>query len=115
MVWLGVGAAAALLVGRADDPCDRGPGGERLIGDPGARSAARDVFARVTRGLRASGLWVIVVALLAALIAYLAGGPRWFEAAKAKARVAGPQGSELEAFAAHNADGAEAWASSRSR
>ena len=103
VVWLGVGAAAALLIG---GPTIRAIEGQivNAIGDPGARSAARDVFARVTSGLREIGVWVIVVALLAALIAYLAGGPRWFEAAKAKAR-SGPQGSELEAFAAHNADG----------
>jgi hypothetical protein len=102
VVWLGVGATAALLVG---GPTIRAIESQvvNAIGDPGARSAARDVFVQVTSGLRHIGWVIIVVGVLAALIAYLAGRPPWFETAKAKAR-SRPQGSELETFAAANAD-----------
>jgi hypothetical protein len=103
IVWLGVGTALALLLG---GPTIRAIQRqvENAITDPGARSAATDVFAQVTNGLRRIGWVIIVIAALAALIAYLSGRPAWFETAKAKAR-SGPQGSELETFAARNADG----------
>jgi hypothetical protein len=102
-----MGAVAALLIG---GPTIRAI--ERsvtnAIATPGGRSVATEVFAQVTNGLRRIGWVIIAVALLLAIVAHLAGRPRWLRAAREKVGglAAGrPDASRVGAFAAYNADG----------
>jgi hypothetical protein len=73
----------------------------------GARAAAEDVFTQVAASLRRAGLLVLAIALVAAIIAYLAGRPPWVENARARVRARmaeGAQGSELDVWVADHAD-----------
>jgi hypothetical protein len=106
LIWLGLGIAVGLLIGGPTIRAIEGQIGNAITSQ-GGRAAARDVFAQVTTGLRHLGVLIVVVGLLVALVAHLAGRPAWFESAKAKGReltARRPEGSELEAFAARNAD-----------
>jgi hypothetical protein len=106
LIWLGIGGAAALLLGGAFIRRIEG----RVVDAtqaPGAQAAARDVFAQVSAGLRHAGTVVGVAALLVALIAYLVGRPRWLIVAMAAVRRAtAPRegGSELDVWIAAHAN-----------
>jgi hypothetical protein len=104
LVWLGVGAAAGLLIGL---PIIRAIEGQivNAITTPGARSTARDIFQQVASGLRRIAIVIAILSLLVALIAHLFGRPRWFESVKTQARgLSEPGASPLVAFTARNAD-----------
>ena len=99
--WLGVGLMATLVVYAAFVACLLLAGRRR-----DARAIAGfipDCIVLTHRLIRDPRVPRSRKAILAALIAYLAGRPPWFETAKAKAR-SRPEGSELETFAAANAD-----------
>ena len=106
VMWLGTGVVVMLLLGgvflrriesRVVDAINR----------PGAKAAAQDVLNEVQASLRSAGLWVLLVALVAGVAAYLLGRPAWFERAWTWARTttAGGDGrSQLESWVAENAD-----------
>src|SRR6185436_2362154 len=77
VLWLGCGIVVALFLGavllrRVRDNVIAS------VSAPGAKAAARDVFAEVATSLRRAGLTVFLIALFAAVVAYLAGRPPWF-------------------------------------
>ena len=106
LIWLGVGVALGFFLG--------GVLIRRLqarlldaITDPSGVAAAREVFTEVMSGLRRWGAVVLIVAVVIAIIAYLAGKPPWVQRASAKGRTlttARPEGSELEVWLAEHAD-----------
>ena len=105
LVWLGLGAVVALLVGGVAIRAIENQVVNGLSGS--SQGAVRDIFAHVMAGLRRVGLLIVVIALVLALIAHLVGHPAWFESLKSKLRElrSGASGqSELERFAARNAD-----------
>ncbi len=104
LVWLGIGGAAALLIGL---PIIRAIESQIVdaITTPGGQTTARDIFQQVAGSLRRVAVVVAVLALLVALIAHLVGRPKWFETTKDQARgLSEPGGSPLVAFTARNAD-----------
>lgn len=77
------------------------------ITGPGAKAAATDIFTKVGTSLRHAGMLVFVVALVAAIAAYLAGRPKWLRVSIAWAQrmtADRPEGSELEVWVAKRAD-----------
>lgn len=102
VIWLGLGITVAMVLGgvflrrleaRITDSIAR----------PGARAAAQGVFTQVSASLRVAAILVVVVALLAALAAYLLGRPTWLRYSIARGQRAverSPQGSELEVWVA---------------
>jgi uncharacterized membrane protein len=106
LIWLAIGGAAGLLIGGAVIRRVEGRIVDAIQG-PGAQAAARDVFAAVSAGLRHAGIIVGVATLLVALIAYLAGRPKWLIAATAAVRRATAQregGSQLDVWIAAHAN-----------
>jgi hypothetical protein len=104
LVWLGIGGAAALLIGL---PIIRAIESQIVdaITTPGGQTTARDIFQQVAGSLRRVAVVVAVLALLVALIAHLVGRPKWFETTKDQVRgLSEPGGSPLVAFTARNAD-----------
>jgi ABC-type multidrug transport system fused ATPase/permease subunit len=105
LVWLGLGAVVALLIGGAVIRAIEAQVVNSLSGS--SQGAVRDIFEHVTSGLRRVGLLMVAVALVLAIVAHLLGRPPWFESLKGKLRElrSGAAGqSELEVFAARNAD-----------
>jgi hypothetical protein len=106
LIWLGVGVALGLFLGgvlirrlqaRVLDAITTSSGD----------AAAREVFSDVIAGLRRWGLLVLLVAVIVAVIAYLAGRPPWVGRAVKRGQTltaARPEGSELEVWLAAHAD-----------
>jgi hypothetical protein len=110
VVWLGCGIAVALFLGGVFLRRMRASVLESIEG-AGARAAAEDVFTQVAASLRRAGLLVLAIAVVAAVVAYLAGRPPWVENARAKVRARmaeGAQGSELDIWVADHADAVRA-------
>jgi hypothetical protein len=106
VVWLGSGVAVALFLGGVFLRRMRANILDSIEG-AGARAAAEDVFTQVAASLRRAGLLVLAIALIAAVVAYLAGRPPWVENARARVRARmaeGAQGSELDIWVADHAD-----------
>jgi hypothetical protein len=110
VVWLGGGVAIALFLAGVflrrvrDNVIDS-------ISGPGAKAAAEDVFAQVAASLRRAGMLVLAIALIAALVAYLAGRPPWVERGRARLRslaAEGAGGSGLDVWVAGHADAVRA-------
>jgi hypothetical protein len=69
------------------------------VHNPEARGAVRDVVGRVVSNLRGAGFWLLLGGVIVAIVAYLAGRPRWFMRLLAWGRrmiAERPSGSELE-------------------
>jgi hypothetical protein len=106
VVQLGIAVAAGLLVAaiairKIKDSVVDG------LSSPAGRGAAREVFDSMIGSLRVLILWVVAIALLAALIAYLLGRPSWLMKAIAWGRREGaarPGGSSLARWTAAHAD-----------
>jgi hypothetical protein len=106
VVWLGCGIAVALFLGAVFLRRMRANILDSIEG-AGARAAAEDVFTQVAASLRRAGLLVLAIAVIAAVVAYLAGRPPWVERARARVRARmaeGAQGSELDVWVADHAD-----------
>jgi len=106
VIWLGVGITLALFLGGVLLRRVRGNLVDSITGS-GAKGVAREAFAQVSASLRRIGFLVLAVAVLAAVVAYLAGRPRWFANALAwvrRIRAKRPQGSELDTWVAGHAD-----------
>ena len=93
VVRLGVVTVAALIVGgiflrrveaRIVDS----------ISHPGAQAAAKNVFVHVSASLRHAGIGVALVAIIAAVVAYIAGRPAWLLRTVTWVRNVGPTGRE---------------------
>ncbi len=105
VIWLGAGITIALFVGAVFLRRVRANIVDSLDGQ-GAKAAAQDVFGAVGASLRRAGLLVLVIGLLAALVAYIAGRPPWIQNAGAwRRRVTArrPEGSELDVWVAAHA------------
>jgi hypothetical protein len=77
------------------------------VTNPTARGAVRNTVADVAANLRTAGTWLLVIGIVAAIVAYLAGRPRWFMSLIARTRRAvaeRPSGSEVEQWVAAHAD-----------
>jgi hypothetical protein len=105
IVWLGCGIAVALFLGGVFLRRMRASILDSIEG-AGARAAAEDVFTQVAASLRRAGLLVLAIAVIAAVIAYLAGRPPWVQNARARvrARAEEAQGGELDVWVADHAD-----------
>ena len=106
VIWLGAGIAVAMFLGGVFLRHIRSVILDSIAG-PAAKAAAQDVFTQVGASLRRAGLLVLSVALLAAIVAYLAGRPIWLQRSMAwvsRMTARRPQGSELEVWAAAHAD-----------
>ena len=106
VIWLGAGVAVALFLGGVFLRHLKSVILDSISG-PGAKAAAGDVFTQVGSSLRRAGLLVLLVALLAAIVAYLMGRPNWLQRATAWTRrmtERRPQGSELEVWVASHTD-----------
>jgi hypothetical protein len=105
IVWLGCGVAVALFLGAVFLRRMRASILDSIEG-AGARAAAEDVFTQVASSLRRAGLLVLAIAVIAAVVAYLAGRPPWVQNARARvrARAEAAQGSELDVWVADHAD-----------
>jgi hypothetical protein len=106
VIALGIGIAVTLFLGGVvirrieRDVID-------VIEAPGARAAAQDVYGAVIAGLRGVGIWVLVVALAAALAAYLSGRPAWFSrllGTVGRSTTSKPGGSDLDVWVAAHAE-----------
>jgi len=106
VLWLGCGIVVALFLGavllrRVRDNVIAS------VSAPGAKAAARDVFVEVATSLRRAGLTVFLIALFAAVVAYLAGRPPWFTKllqAAGTSREEAPGATELDTWVASHAD-----------
>jgi hypothetical protein len=107
VMWLGSGIVVSLFLGavllrRVRDNVIAS------VSTPGARAAARDVFAEVASSLRRAGLTVFLIALFAAVVAYLAGRPPWFTKllqAAGTGRDEAPGATQVDTWVASHADG----------
>jgi hypothetical protein len=76
------------------------------VTNPTARGAVRNTVADVAANLRTAGTWLLVIGIVAAIVAYLAGRPRWFVSLVGRTRRAvaeRPSGSEVEQWVAAHA------------
>ena len=106
VIWLGAATVVALFLGGVFLRRMEASIVDSITG-PAAKAAATDVFAQVTTSLRHTGLLVITVAIVVALIAYLTGRPRWLVRAAAwiqRVTAPSPEGSELEVWVARYHD-----------
>ncbi len=106
VIWLGVGTAAAMFVAAIAIRRIQASILDRIKA-AGAQQAAKDVFHQVANSLRGLGLWVFWLAVIAAVIAYLLGRPRWLMATIRWVRgltARGPKGSVLEIWIAGHGD-----------
>ncbi|HEY6567034.1 MAG TPA: hypothetical protein VI341_05885, partial [Actinomycetota bacterium] len=106
LIWLGVAIAIGFFLGGV---LIRRLEAQLLdvITNPSGDAAAKEIFTDVLAGLRRWGLLVLIVAVLVAVIAYLAGRPPWVQRAMEKGRAATasrPEGSELDVWLAGHAD-----------
>jgi len=77
------------------------------VHNPEVRGAARDIVGRVVSNLRSAGFWLLVIGVVVAIVAYLAGRPRWFVRLIAWSRRTAaerPSGSELEHWVSGHVD-----------
>jgi hypothetical protein len=78
------------------------------ISQPGARSATNDVLDEVLSSLRALTRWIVVIAIVVAIVAYLSGRPKWFMSFLAWGKsitARHPTGGQVERWVGTHADG----------